>query len=123
MVPDRDYYADKNGKLTDDPNEYDRQVAVKGCFLDPRIATRFGIDLISVNEPSAPRRMLGSIPGRRKTEPNEASVKIVKADEKAEEKQEEKKPQEPAEAAELKTDEPKAEKAEAKKPAAKKEKK
>ena len=101
MIPDRDYYADKWGKLTDDPNEYARQIGVKGVNLDERIARRYGISdtLVSVDEPAAPRRVTGK---------SEASVKIVKADEKVEEK-EEKKPQEPADVAE-------------KKPAAKKEK-
>lgn len=110
MIPDRDYYADKDGKLTDDPKEYARQIGVKGCFLDPRIASHYGITdtLVSVDEPAAPRRV---------TAPNEASVKIVKAEDKVEDK--DKKPQEPAEAAEAKAEA----KPEAKKPAAKKENK
>ena len=58
-----------------------------------------------------------SRPPRRVTAPNEASVKIVKAEDKVEDK--DKKPQEPADAA--KGEKP--EKPEAKKPAAKKEKK
>lgn len=121
MVPDRDYYADKNGKLTDDPTQYAFQVGVKGCFLDPRVASRYGIgnELVSVNEPAAPRRVTGR---------NEASVKIVRAEEKegsvppASAGEDSDKPQEPAEAAGSKANEPKADKpkAEAKKPAAKK---
>lgn len=110
MIPDRDYYADKEGKLTDDPTKYARQIGVKGFFLDDRIAKRFGITdtLVSVDEPAAPRRV---------TAPNEASVKIVKAEDNVEEKED--KPQEPAEAAEAKAEA----KPEAKKPAAKKENK
>jgi len=108
MVPDRDYYVDKDGKLTEDPTQYARQIGVKGFALDERIAKRYGITdtLVSVDEPAAPRRVTGR---------NEASVKIVKADEKSDEKKAEKeesskKPQEPAGA-------------KAEKPAAKKEKK
>lgn len=118
MIPDRDYYADKNGRLTDDPNQYARQVAVKGCFLDPRVAARFGIvnDLVSVDEPAAPRRI---------TSRNEASVKIVRTQEVEEKPEEPKEPQEPAAAAEPEAgSEPEAtapaKKTEAKKPAAKK---
>jgi hypothetical protein len=107
MIPDRDYYADKDGKITDDMSKAARQIGVKGHVLDDKIARRYGIlidDLVPVNEPDAPRRMMGSIPAR-KTERNEASVKVAKV----EEKQQAKKPQEPADADE------------AKKPAAKKE--
>lgn len=62
MIPDRDYYADKHGKLTDDPNKYARQIAVKGFFLDESIAKRFGISdtLVSTGEPSA-RRMVRTV--------------------------------------------------------------
>jgi hypothetical protein len=94
MIPDRDYYEDAHGKLTTDAKKAVAQVAVKGHFLDERIAHRFGITdtLVSVDEPNAPRRVTGR---------NESSVQIRKADE---EKQE---PQEPAEAAEPKAEEPK----------------
>lgn len=116
MIPDKDYYADKDGKLTDDPNEYARQIGVKGVNLDERIARRYGIadTLVSVDEPGAVRRVTGR---------NEASVKITKVEEKKEEVSE--KPQEPAAAAETKAEsEPEAiatgKKTEAKKPAAKK---
>lgn len=98
MIPDRDYYADKDGKLTDDPEKYARQIAIQGVFLDERVAQRFGIGrdtLVSTDEPNAPRRVTGR---------NESSVKINKAEEESEETQE---PQEPAEAAEP-TTEPKA---------------
>lgn len=87
MVPDRDYYVDKTGKLTDDPTEYARQIGVKGCFLDPKVANRYGIGsdvVVPVNEPGAPRRMMGSFPEtsrRRKTAANESSVEIAKEDE------------------------------------------
>ena len=109
MTPDRDYYADKNGKLTEDPNEFARQVGVKGCFLDPRVAARYGItnELVSVDEPAAPRRV---------TARNESSIKIVRVEDKEASVPptsaggEVKQPQEPAEA-------------KAKKPTAKKEKK
>lgn len=74
MVPDKDYYADKDGKLTDDPAQYAIQVAVAGVNLDERVAKRYGIidSLVSVDEPSAVRRVTGR---------SEASVKIEKAEE------------------------------------------
>jgi hypothetical protein len=107
MIPDRDYYVDKNGKLTDDPSQYARQVGVKGFFLDEGTARRFGITdtLVSVDEPAAPRRV---------TDRNEASVKIVKAEEKEDKPQE---PQEPAAVAEkpVKAAKPAAKKGEKKK--------
>ena len=113
MIPDRDYYADKNGKLTDDPDQYARQIGVKGFELDERVARRYGITdtLVSTGEPHAVRRVTGR---------NAASVQITKAEEKTEAKPVETQPQEPAEA-----DEPKAAeetKPEAAKPTAKKEK-
>ena len=113
MIPDRDYYADKNGKLTDDPDQYARQIGVKGFELDERVARRYGITdtLVSTGEPHAVRRVTGR---------NAASVQIIKAEEKTEAKPVETQPQEPAEA-----DEPKAAeetKPEAAKPTAKKEK-
>lgn len=112
MIPDRDYFADRNGKLTDDPTKWAFQVGVKGVNLDDRIARRYGITdmLVSVDEPKAPRRLTGR---------NESSVKISKAEEQPQETEE---PQEPAEAEEPKTEEPEVEKpkAEVKKPAAKK---
>ncbi len=111
MIPDRDYYADKDGKLTTDASQAVMQIGVKGCFLDERIARRYGITdtLVSVDEPNALRRVTGR---------NKSSVEIIRAEDKQEE------PQRPAEAAEP-IAEPEAEepKAEAKKPAAKKEKK
>lgn len=117
MIPNRDIYADKNGKITDDPRQYAFQVAVAGVNLDERVAKRYGIGdmLVSVDEPNAPRRMKGK-----------ASVEIVRADEKEEEKEEKQTEPEPkpekakAEAAESKAS-VKVEKAVAvKKPAAKK---
>lgn len=107
MIPDRDYYADKDGKLTTDASKAAVQIGVKGCFLDERIARRYGITdtLVPVDEPAAPRRVTGR---------NESSIKITKVEDKGEKTQ---KPQEPAEAAE-----PKAEEEQAEDPAAKKEK-
>ena len=114
MIADRDIYADKDGKLTDDPDKYASQVAVKGCHLDERIARRFGIadTLVSTAEPHAVRRVTGR---------NASSVTITKAEEKAAQP-ETTEPQEPAAADEPTVDEPKAAepKAEATKPAAKK---
>lgn len=71
MIPDRDYYADKFGKLTTDPAEAAQQIGVKGCFLDERVARRYGITdtLVSVTEPNAMRRVTGR---------NETSVRITK---------------------------------------------
>jgi hypothetical protein len=119
MVPDKDLYADKDGKLTEDMSKAAFQVAVAGHVLDDRVARKYGLlgDLVSVDEPAAPRRMIGTFPetSRRKTAPNESSVKITKAEEKESEPpasaggREDNKPQEPAGA-------------KAKKPAAKKEK-
>jgi hypothetical protein len=119
MVPDKDLYADKDGKLTDDMSKAAFQVAVAGHVLNDRIARKYGLlgDLVSVDEPAAPRKMIGSIPetSRRKTEPNASSVKITKAEDKKDSVPpavaggDVKKPQEPAGA-------------KAKKPAAKKEK-
>lgn len=83
MVPDRDHYVDAYGRLTTDMSKAAAQVAVKGCYLDDKVARRYGLtdELVSVDEPSAPRRMMaGSIP-HRKTEPSESSVKIKKTDE------------------------------------------
>lgn len=96
MIPDRDYFLDKEGKVTTDASRAAIQLGVKGCFLDPRIANRYGLTdmLVSVDEPAAPRRI---------TPAAESSIKISKPAEESEEQ-----PQEPA-AAEVK-----------KKPAAKK---
>lgn len=117
MIPDKDYFADKHGKLTDDPTQWAFQIGVKGVNLDERIAKRYGItdSLVSVDEPGAVRRVTGR---------NEASIKIVKSEEKTEDDKQ--KPQEPAEAAEPKaTSEPEAiatgkDETKAAKPAAKK---
>ena len=109
MIPDRDYYEDAAGRLTTDATKAVAQVAVKGHFLDERIARRFGITdtLVSVDEPNAMRRVTGR---------NESSVELRKADEEKEGKPEEtKEPQEPAEAAEPKAEEPKAKESAAKK--------
>ena len=115
MIADRDIYADKTGKLTDDPDKYASQVAVKGCHLDERIARRFGIadTLVSTTEPHAVRRVTGR---------NASSVQITKAAEPEATPAETPEPQEPAEADEPTVDEPKATepKAEATEPAAKK---
>lgn len=118
MIPDRDYFADKHGQLTDDPDQYARQIGVKGFELDERVARRYGISdtLVSTGEPHAVRRVTGR---------SASSVRITKAEEKTEAKPAEtKEPQEPAEAAETEVDKQEAEKpkAEATKPTAKKEK-
>ncbi len=91
MIPDRDHYADKHGKLTDDPDQYASQIAVRGCFLDDRVARRFGITdmLVSTAEPNTTRRVSGR---------SAASLRITKAEEKEAPTQDQ--PQEPAEAAE-----------------------
>ena len=108
MIADRDIYADKNGKITDDPNEYAFQVAVAGVNLDERVARRFGIKdmLVSVNEPNAVRRVTGR---------SAASVVIKKADD----EQIQTEPEPKAETPEVTAPEPKAEKAIAEKPAKK----
>lgn len=107
MVPDKDYYADKDGKLTDDPTKFAAQVATAGVFLDERIAKRYGIrdTLVSTDEPNAPRRVTGG-----------DSVHITKAEDQEEE------PQKPAVADEPEVEEQEAEEptAETAKPAAKK---
>lgn len=110
MIPDRDYYADKHGKLTDDPEKYAQQIAVAGCFLPDHVAQRYGITdaLVSVDEPNAPRRVRSG----------GASVKIIRADEeKGVEKETEPEPK--AETPEVTAAEPKADKAIAVKPAKK----
>lgn len=116
MIPDRDIYADKHGKITDDPAEFAFQIAVKGCQIDERAARRFGIadTLVSTGEPNAVRRVTGR---------SAASLRITKAEE-TEAKPQDEQPQEPAEAAEPEVDKQEAEKpkAEATKPTAKKEK-
>lgn len=107
MIPDQDYYADKDGNLTTDPTQYARQIGVKGHLLDERVARRYGITdtLVSTGEPNAVRRVTGR---------DAASVRITKAEETEDKPQE---PQEPADAAEPTTTEES--KPEAKKPAAK----
>ena len=79
MISDRDIYADKDGKITSDPEKFAFQVAVAGVNLDERVAKRYGIAdaLVSVDEPNAVRRVRN----------NEPSVKIEKADEKEETKE------------------------------------
>jgi hypothetical protein len=61
MVPDKDIYADKDGKVTTDPDKYARQVAVAGFFLEDRVAKRYGIadTLVSTAEPNAHRSVRG----------------------------------------------------------------
>jgi hypothetical protein len=118
MVPDKDYYADKDGKLTDDPEKFAIQVATAGHELDQRVAKRYGISdlLVPTGEPHASRRVTGR-------SGNESSVQIQKADEEsASTNTTNEQPQEPAEAVDEKAaaEEPKATKAAADKPAAKK---
>lgn len=57
MIPKKDHYVDKHGKLTDDPSRYAAQIAVAGHHLDDRTAKRYGItdSLVSVDEPGAVR--------------------------------------------------------------------
>ena len=73
MVPNKDYYADKDGNLTDDPAKYAVQIAVAGVLLDDRIAKRYGIEdsLVSVDEPRAVRqvRLGGESEPAKETEP------------------------------------------------------
>ena len=110
MIPDRDYYADKHGQLTDDPDQYARQIGVKGFELDERVARRYGISdtLVSTGEPHAVRRVTGR---------SAASVRITKAEDNTEAKPAEtKEPQEPAEAAEPEVDKQEAEKLKSRKP-------
>ena len=110
MIPDRDYYADKHGQLTDDPDQYARQIGVKGFELDERVARRYGISdtLVSTGEPHAVRRVTGR---------SAASVRITKAEDNTEAKPSEtKEPQEPAEAAEPEVDKQEAEKLKSRKP-------
>jgi hypothetical protein len=104
MVPKKDVYADKDGKITTDPQKYAFQIAVAGHELDDRIAKRYGIadELVSVDEPAAPRRVIGTV-----TKPETETESKPKAETHG------------AEAAESKAS-VKVEKAAAKKPAAKK---
>lgn len=78
MIPKQDIYADKDGKLTTDPDKYAFQVATKGVFLDERVAQRYGItdSLISTDEPGRPVR--------DRSDRNSASVHIQKAEDKTE---------------------------------------
>lgn len=92
MIASKDVYVDKDGKVTDDPEQYARQIAVKGFELDDRIAKRFGIadTLVSTGEPNAVRsvRNKASVEIQKAEEPQEpvvtakeeskASVKVVK---------------------------------------------
>lgn len=99
MIPSRDYYADKNGKLTDDPKEWAFQIATAGVFLDDRTAGRYGIGadtLVKPDEPTAPSLRVRRI----ETEPEPKAVGVKD------------KPQEPV-AAEPEPEEPKAEKSKA----------
>lgn len=115
MVPDKDYYVDKDDKLTDDPAKYAAQVAVGGVYLDDRIAKRYGIGgggdyLVAADEPGAVRRV-----ARGASSESESSVHVTKVEE-----DEETEAAEAADAASLKVEKPKTE---ATKPAAKGEKK
>lgn len=75
MIPKKDQYADKEGKLTNDPLKYAAQIAVAGVFLDERIASRYGIidSLASVDEPGAVRMVKGSIIGLESEESEPAA--------------------------------------------------
>ena len=79
MIPDKDYYADKDGKITDDPEKYAFQVAVAGVNLEDRVAKRYGLDtLVSVSEPNAVRRVSDR---SKEDKDNGSSVKIFKPEE------------------------------------------
>lgn len=95
MIADQDIYADKYGRITDDPAEFALQVAVKGCYLDERVARRYGIadTLVSTGEPNAMRRVTGR---------NSPSIMVIRAEEKVEASPAAPEPQEPAEAVETK---------------------
>lgn len=105
MIPNKDIYADKDNKITDDPSKFAIQVAVAGVHLEDRIAKRYGItdELVSVDEPGAVRKVIG----KAEPEPEKETEQTPKAEE----------PE--AEATESKAS-VKVEKAAAKKPAAKK---
>ncbi len=70
MIPKRDYYVDNAGRLTNDPSQYARQIAVAGVLLDERIAKRYGIDdtLVSVDEPGAVRVVRSKAEPEKETE-------------------------------------------------------
>lgn len=61
MIPNKDIYADKHGKITENPEEYAIQVAVAGVHLDDRVMKRYGItdSLVSTEEPGAVRPVRG----------------------------------------------------------------
>lgn len=109
MIPKKDLYADKHGRLTTDMSKAAFQIAAAGCFLDERTAKRYGItdELVSVDEPRAVRRVIGIIPQPiKETEPEpEAEKPEAKAAEAA--------PKEEAASPEVEKPKP-----EAKKPAA-----
>jgi major membrane immunogen (membrane-anchored lipoprotein) len=88
MIPKRDYYEDKHGKLTEDPSKYAAQVAVAGCVLDDRTAKRYGITdgLVSVDEPRAIRVVRGKAePEKSKvSEPEASSENAAEAETKTE---------------------------------------
>ena len=103
MIPKKDIYVDKHGNLTSDPSKYAAQVAVAGCHLDDRLAKRYGIvdELVSVDEPSAPRRIMGTIPKPVKVTEPEPKAETPEA-EAAEPEAEKAAPVKPAKKAEAK---------------------
>jgi hypothetical protein len=102
MIPNEDVYADKDGKVTKDPTQYARQIAVAGFFLDDKIAKRYGIadTLVSADEPNAAPVRVRKV--ETETDPNKAEKLEL------EENTETREPQEPVVAAEPKTKESKA---------------
>lgn len=61
MIPAKDVYVDKHDNITEDPNEYAKQIATAGHFLDDRAARRYGITdvMVSPTEPNARRLVIG----------------------------------------------------------------
>ena len=76
MVPSKDIYADKDGKITDDPQQYAIQVAVAGVNLEDRVAKRYGItdSLVSTEEPGAVRPVRGKVVVEEEAEAPEGAV-------------------------------------------------
>lgn len=78
MIPDKDYYADKNGKLTNDPNEFAFQIALAGVNLDERVAKRYGIAHAPVVV-AEPKRSKASLNIHKADEQKQESASVVDA--------------------------------------------
>lgn len=72
MIPDKDYYADKNGKLTDDPNAFAFQIALKGVYLDAGVAKRYGIENVPTST-DGPKRSKASVQIHKAKEQEESA--------------------------------------------------